>query len=1459
MCFSGSSKKSKKTDQALDDITPTSQTTGQSSSQGTKPTKQSDPESLPPSLSVISSTPPTARKTCESPEPPPKTDETPVVVNVEPEVVPTPQPKPVTKQRERLKQVEQALLRVKVYEEGNPSHVFGAMTVRSSLAGTRQTALDTGIANFGAVNLGKHLITVTLQGQAAKDFDPPTDPVERTLENGDNVEVPIPVTPKPVPKIDVTPELDFKVFVLTDAKTALDVTIKNTGAAQLDLTKLSFGDDKGGQYTIPGAPTWLTKLDPGATTTVPVSFEPKTAGEHLGNLVVDSNGVNSPSVTVQLKVKVFNLKDPAIPEFLASGAETVKVQYTVEDPAAAIKSGTFEVFDKDNKSIWSRPLVADEYKDGRVEISWDGKIGSGSSDYPDDYVTLQFSPYKWKVTVSGSGTISVEKAFKVEAEKIELEPGPKALLKTDKYKDVYDETIPAKDAADAQKLFLKSDSYCLLNNEDQHGNSKDYDLYNTMWGDGPLIPIYAKVLIKDSTGGSKLAPLAWGNAAVIWDFEDTTKSLANLAPKAKAYVQTAQQRWKDNTKPPGDNCPGEKPDDATNDMGGKRTIPGNDRRVLPPSSAYPGSDVDNFPFTVEAASDPRSWCVYSKTNKTVDAVKGKTGIIFRPARMAGDRYKIKAYLDVQKVHFKETGKDITEAIKDSTGIFEVWRQLHVLKIYARDPGTQTNFSHSDVAAYYEKAFIKLVDLSGGMTAMPGTKDTAFRDAINGRSEAILKNYAVIDKDNQSTAAGKAAVAIREWPDFKTAYLAGEVTVLQVQNKVTSEAVFYNAQTNPGTPPTPWSQGQKETHARAQLETAQLNSLFSTWGAANDGDAKNKYHSKASDFAASVTEKACDTMLTAAPGKGIVVFLFDYVNTLPANVQTLNGQALYDSSGTRLVNLHADRGRTAYLQFKPSPSYTPPTTMSQTVAHEIGHQLFLPHTKMEASAKDDLAHDVADYGCLMSYSYDVERKFCGYCLLRLRGWNHHRLSNASPDNVRQPAITVTSAGAFGATAVNATSAERTFTITNSGNAPLIISEIKLASGDVAQFEIKDPPAVPATVAAAGTTTFKLVFKPTEAGDKSVQVSIASNAPGSPKLIPVSSAAKEPAMTVTVDTGGVSPIDFGEVKVGTEVIRTLTITSTGEADLQVGQIEITGQNSFDYELRDDTASNQTLAKDATKTVKLVFKSTLQGDSKLKESRTAGPRLAQVKISSNALDSPKAISVTGTQDLKPVCELSPNPLDFGSLELGKTSASSNLSIKNTGYQEMTMTRIEKSGADKGSFKSGAMGAGDVWTGSAKIAAGGATNIGFMFKPITSLGAKTCTVTVTSNATGSPHTMTLTGTALAPLAVAPSSLAYASTKVGLEAPDQNITMTNNGGAAITVTKIELTGPNADCFVLNGVVGAVWTGSKAVGANGGVDTQAVKFKPVGTPGAKTCTVTITSDAPDSPHTVTLQGTAEAP
>ncbi|MEM7233773.1 MAG: hypothetical protein AAF517_16475, partial [Planctomycetota bacterium] len=64
------------------------------------------------------------------------------------------------------------------------------------------------------------------------------------------------------------------------------------------------------------------------------------------------------------------------------------------------------------------------------------------------------------------------------------------------------------------------------------------------------------------------------------------------------------------------------------------------------------------------------------------------------------------------------------------------------------------------------------------------------------------------------------------------------------------------------------------------------------------------------------------------------------------------------------------------------------------AHELGHALYLPHSKPQTLSKDALATHVADDAhCVMNYVPSPEADhFCAMCMLRTRGWDWKKIQN-----------------------------------------------------------------------------------------------------------------------------------------------------------------------------------------------------------------------------------------------------------------------------------------------------------------------------------------------------------------------------------------------------------------------------------------------------------------------------------
>jgi F5/8 type C domain/Abnormal spindle-like microcephaly-assoc'd, ASPM-SPD-2-Hydin len=193
-------------------------------------------------------------------------------------------------------------------------------------------------------------------------------------------------------------------------------------------------------------------------------------------------------------------------------------------------------------------------------------------------------------------------------------------------------------------------------------------------------------------------------------------------------------------------------------------------------------------------------------------------------------------------------------------------------------------------------------------------------------------------------------------------------------------------------------------------------------------------------------------------------------------------------------------------------------------------------------------------------------------------------------------------------------------------------------------------------------------------------------------------------------------------------------------------------------------------------------------------------------------------------------PTALSFGPVATGSTSAAQTVTVANPANSAASVSSITASGDFSQANTCGS-----------SIAANGSCTVSVKFSP-TATGARTGTLTV--NAGGVTSAVSLSGTGTAPgpvLNAAPASLSFAGTVVGASAPAQTVTVTNSGTAAASVSSVAASGDFSQASNCTSV------------AVGGSCTVTVKFTPT-TGGTRTGTLTVTSNANNSPLSVGLTG-----
>jgi uncharacterized repeat protein (TIGR03803 family) len=220
-------------------------------------------------------------------------------------------------------------------------------------------------------------------------------------------------------------------------------------------------------------------------------------------------------------------------------------------------------------------------------------------------------------------------------------------------------------------------------------------------------------------------------------------------------------------------------------------------------------------------------------------------------------------------------------------------------------------------------------------------------------------------------------------------------------------------------------------------------------------------------------------------------------------------------------------------------------------------------------------------------------------------------------------------------------------------------------------------------------------------------------------------------------------------------------------------------------------------------------------------------------------KAVTATFNSSSSPAVTLTPTSLNFGAVATGVISPIKTVTLKNSGKATLTITAIAITGTNSGDFP-------ETSTCTSSLAAGAACIIKVQFKP-SATGARSASVSITDNATGSPQQVQLSGTGTTAKLI-PTPLGFGTLAVGLTSPVKKVTLTNIGTTTMTISSIAVTGAEAADFPET----ATTCGSSLAAAAS--CTVSLTFKP-STTGARSANLTVTDNAAGSPQQVPLSGT----
>jgi hypothetical protein len=398
------------------------------------------------------------------------------------------------------------------------------------------------------------------------------------------------------------------------------------------------------------------------------------------------------------------------------------------------------------------------------------------------------------------------------------------------------------------------------------------------------------------------------------------------------------------------------------------------------------------------------------------------------------------------------------------------------------------------------------------------------------------------------------------------------------------------------------------------------------------------------------------------------------------------------------------------------------------------------------------------------------------------------------------------------------AAQTIAVANTGTMPVSITQAALSNP---QFSLTGV-TLPMSIGTGQSGNFTVGVTPSTAGTVTGTLTVQGSGGAAPAVVNLSATAVAPAPQISLSSASVQ---FSTVGIGSTSNLNLTISNTGNADLTISVVSLTGA---EFSVSGITTP-KTLSAGQSAPVVLTFKPIV-----------GGAAAASLSITSNdAVNPTMNVALIGTGSTAAFGQLQANPpsVSFGSVSTG-SNATQQVTLSNTGTDAVHISGIAVTGAG---FRTNGI------TTPFTLNAAATAILNVVFAPTTGGGASG-NVTVTSDATNSPLSIALTGAGAQPgLSITPASFAFGSVVDG-KTKSQTFTLTNTGSAALTISQLGVSGTG---YSLSGLV------TPSTVAAGASTTFSATFAPT-TAGSLSGTITITSNAPTSPSTVALSGTGVA-
>lgn len=414
--------------------------------------------------------------------------------------------------------------------------------------------------------------------------------------------------------------------------------------------------------------------------------------------------------------------------------------------------------------------------------------------------------------------------------------------------------------------------------------------------------------------------------------------------------------------------------------------------------------------------------------------------------------------------------------------------------------------------------------------------------------------------------------------------------------------------------------------------------------------------------------------------------------------------------------------------------------------------------------------------------------------------------------------------FGSVTVSATSTAVTVVVTNSSKQSTVIQQV---SSTLAEF-IVVAPAMPISLGPKASTSFQVLFRPDAALAFSGSIVInPGRKGGSPVSISVSGIGGPSNSSPTQSyllSASTSSLNFGSILVGSSTSQGVTLTNTGTGSVSISQVAAAGSgftvSGFPGAVT--LAAGQSLPLTANYSPASV-----------------GAAVGSISVVSNATNSPATISLSGT-GIQPQISVIPSSISFGNVTVGVTNTQT-ITVRNPGTATLSVTQASLSGA------------GFTFSGLAlplSVPPGGSSSFNMAFAP-TAANGYSGSLTLINNAPSSPLVIPFTGTGISTLlqlSASPASMDFGNVTTGTSTT-QSVTISNTGNSSVSISQLSASGTG---YATNAVALPL---SLAAGQS---TSFSVTFAPAST-GSLVGSVTVVSNAANSPLVIALSGTGDTP